>query len=112
MVGQNQYYWNNNAVVHLLCSRSALSPKERAVSRSLRVLLEDHLYWVFVIDRYVNQEAKYLKDLSPSGGCRVGLFTEFIFELRRRRAVVAVTNQAYHQGEAISGAHEFCPKSA
>jgi hypothetical protein len=29
----------------------------------MRILMEDHLYWILMVERYVHQEAKHLKDL-------------------------------------------------
>ena len=43
--------------------RSGLSPKDKAVARSMRILMEDHLYWILMVERYVHTEARHLKDL-------------------------------------------------
>jgi hypothetical protein len=29
----------------------------------MRILMEDHLYWILMVERYVHHEAKHLKDL-------------------------------------------------
>jgi len=40
-----------------------LAAKDKAIARSMRVLLEDHLYWILMVERYVHHEARHLKDL-------------------------------------------------
>ncbi len=72
---------------------------EKAVSRSLRVLLEDHLYWAVVADRYSEsaQGARYLEGYlrTPDGR---PLARGFVFELLRRRMVAKMAGQMRAQG--------------
>lgn len=86
----------------LYVSRSHLTPKEKAVSRSLRVLLEDHFYWVFVMDRYMNQQGRYL-DQVYSWVDTNSVLSRIQFEIYRRRAVRKLTSQALGQGLARCG---------
>ena len=92
----NQEYFDSQLIVDAISRKwhqeSSLSPKEKAVSRSLRVLMEDHLYWVIVIDRYVNEKGLHLhRDFFPAS-------PKLAFEVYRRRAVRKLTGQAYGQG--------------
>ncbi|TRY76585.1 hypothetical protein TCAL_00118, partial [Tigriopus californicus] len=68
----------------------------------LRVLLEDHFYWVFVMDRYMNQQGRYL-DQVYSWVDSQSVLSRIQFEFYRRRAVKKLTNQALGQGLARCG---------
>lgn len=58
--------------------------------------MEDHFYWVMIIDRYVNQQAQHLKNFFPISP--QDLWASISFEMYRRRAVKKLTQQAYCQG--------------
>ena len=64
-----------------------LGPKEKAISKAFRALMEDHLYWIIVYDRYVEHQGKHLKTFMPS-----------INEYYRTLAVRHMTRQCYNQG--------------
>ena len=64
-----------------------LGPKEKAISKAFRALMEDHLYWIIVYDRYVEHQGKHLKTFMPS-----------INEYYRTLAVRKMTRQCYSQG--------------
>ncbi len=40
-----------------------LPPKEKGIALSFRHLLEHHFYWIMIVERYVDQEARHLKDI-------------------------------------------------
>lgn len=40
-----------------------LSPREKGIALSFRHLLEHHFYWIMIVERYVDQEARHLKDI-------------------------------------------------
>jgi len=75
-----------------------LSPKEKIVSRGLRIMLEDHYYWSFVIERYVVQGAHYVRNF-----CSARFPTEEAFEKYRLSAVKKLTQQCHNQGMLRTG---------
>jgi len=75
---------------------SHLGPKEKAISKAFRALIEDHLYWIIVYDRYVENQGKHLKTFMPA-----------INEYYRTLAVRMMTRQCYHQGLGRLGKGEI-----
>lgn len=90
-------FYDSHLIVETLSRRfnkdlsSDLSTEQRCVSRALRITMEEHLYWVIVIDRYVYEQGKHLHGFFPSS-------PPLPFEVYRRRAVKKLTAQAHGQG--------------
>eukprot|EP00095_Tigriopus_kingsejongensis_P008135 maker-scaffold1462_size40154-snap-gene-0.10 protein:Tk08135 transcript:maker-scaffold1462_size40154-snap-gene-0.10-mRNA-1 annotation:"gst-n-metaxin-like protein" len=76
---------------------SHLAPKEKAVARSMRILLEDHFYWVFIMDRYMNQQARYMDQVYAWVDTK-SLLSRAQFEIYRRKVVKKLSSQAFGQG--------------
>jgi hypothetical protein len=74
-----------------------LSAKDKAVARSMRILLEDHLYWILMVERYVEHEARHLKDLVSRLHNHDAVHAA-MFERYRRMAVSKMATQTYCQG--------------
>ena len=75
---------------------SHLGPKEKAIAKAFRALMEDHLYWIIVYDRYVEHQGKHLKTFMPA-----------INEYYRTLAVRKMSRQCYHQGLSRLGKGEI-----
>lgn len=93
-VGDSQLVVEYLGKKYLKDLNSNLGPMERAIARCVRILLEDHLHWVLLIDRYVDKEGKDL-----GGPERKGSFVNKITsELARRRVVNHAKEQVQIQG--------------
>lgn len=79
-----------------------LSPKEKAVSRAFRVLLEDHFYWILMVDRYVDNEARHMKQFF-GWMSQEGALSQHLFEKWRRAAVAKMSTQCHMQGMSRHG---------
>ncbi len=61
-------------------------------------MLEEHFYWVLVIDRYVSQEARYLQGLARGPDGRAMMPKGLLGEHTRRGMVAMMTRKAHEQG--------------
>merc|ERR1711862_171480 len=83
----------------------ALTPEQRAIGHSMRVLFEDHIYWCVVNWRYVEDPVFAVCDQMGYGG-----YTKFWFSKMFRghvRKLLHVQGMGRHTTEEI---HEFCRK--
>ena len=84
-----------------------LSAKEKVVSRSLRIMLEDHLYWVLLNDRYVNCNGLHMRKHtrnSPADGTLAG----YMFNRELRALVEQARSQAHAQGLSRYVPSRYC----
>lgn len=63
----------------------------------MRILMEDHLYWIIMVERYVHHEARHLKDLVRKLSSNDSIHS-MIFERYRRMASKKLAMQTYCQG--------------
>ena len=70
-------------------SNGSLNAKEKAVARSVRILMEDHLYWVLMIDSYIDKEAKHM----IANNRRPSVLDKISAELTRRKAINCAKEQ-------------------
>ena len=77
--------------------RNSLTAKDKAISRSMRILMEDHLYWIIMVERYVHHEARHLKDLVRKLNSNDSIHS-VIFERYRRMAAKKMATQTNCQG--------------
>ena len=66
------------------------------------MLLEDHLYWALVFDRYVCQQARYMQGLLRRADGQPAA-KGFFFEPIRRWMVDKMSKQAHEQGQWSAG---------
>ena len=86
-----------NHYLKFLFYRHNQNPKDKAIARSMRILMEDHLYWVLMVERYVHHEARHLKDLVRRLHKNEKVHS-LIFERYRQMAVKKMSIQTYCQG--------------
>jgi len=79
---------------------SHLAPKEKSVSRSFRLMLEDHFHWCLFADRWVNRDGRDMHKLYGaieglgSSGCPFHMMSGTLHRMK---------GQAYGQGVARLG---------